>query len=180
MTQRGAEADLNLWRRGGIGRCYIRRDAAIVDDEVEFRVAEMQCARKRFLQTQGRLRGGRNGLQDAILIGAAQDGLAAIQYAPSSASLVEGEVGFQANGDDAWSIGYMEQLRDINEQHARDDLPGDPLVKEVNALRWIKAQRAVHRDFNDEVLKFHNERRWDTQPLAGADADAEPSLPWQL
>ena len=90
--------------------------------------------------------------------------------------MVEGEVGFHANGDDAGSIGYMEQLRDINEQDSRHDLPGDPLVKEVNALRRIQAQRAVHRELNDEVLKFHNERSWDTQPLAGAEADDEPSL----
>jgi hypothetical protein len=53
------------------------------------------------------------------------------------------------------------------------------LVKEVNALRGIKAQRAVHRDFNDEVLKFHSEFSWKTQPLAGTEAN-EPSLLWQL
>ena len=89
--------------------------------------------------------------------------------------MVEGEVGFHANGDDAGSIGYMEQLRDINEQDARHDLSGDPLVEKVNALGWIKAQRAVHRDFNDEMLKFHNERGWDIQALAGVEAE-EPSL----
>ena len=63
MTQRGAEAGLNLRHRRGVSLRVVWRDAAIVDDEVEFRAAEIQRARKRFLQTQGRLRGGRDGLK---------------------------------------------------------------------------------------------------------------------
>ena len=90
------------------------------------------------------------------MIGAAQDGLAAREHAPDPARVVEGEIGFVADSDDARPIGDMEQFGNIYEQHAWDALLGDPLVKEVNGFGGIEAQRAVHWNFDDEMLQLHS------------------------
>lgn len=53
---------------------------------------------------------------------------------------------------------HVQQLRDVDQQDAGDQLLRDPLVHDVDDFGWVDRERAVDRNFDNEMLKFH--RGW--------------------